>query len=65
MFDIVTINAQGIRLIQVKTNRDASPLEREAIQLFNGLPAKRDEGNLDLSRLRPGARDQDDWVRLE
>jgi hypothetical protein len=24
---------------QVKTNRQASPVEREAIQLFNGLPA--------------------------
>jgi Holliday junction resolvase len=39
MFDIVAINAQGVRLIQVKTNRDASPLERETIQLFDGLPA--------------------------
>ena len=29
----------GVRLIQVKTNRDASPLDREAIQLFDGLPA--------------------------
>ena len=28
----------GVRLIQVKTNRDASPLERRAIQLFDGLP---------------------------
>ena len=34
------INAQGVRLIQVKSNRDASPQEREAIQLFDGLPAK-------------------------
>ena len=39
MFDVVAINAQGVRLIQVKTKRDASPLEREAIQLFDGLPA--------------------------
>jgi Archaeal holliday junction resolvase (hjc) len=39
MFDIVAINRQGIRLIQVKTNRDASPLEREGIALFDGLPA--------------------------
>ena len=38
-FDVVAINAQGVRLIQVKTNRDASPLERECIQLFDGLPA--------------------------
>ena len=39
MFDVMAINAQGVRLIQVKTNRDASPLEREAIGLFDGLPA--------------------------
>jgi hypothetical protein len=39
MFDVVAINAQGVRLIQVKSNRDASPQEREAIQLFEGLPA--------------------------
>jgi Holliday junction resolvase len=38
MFDVVAINRSGIRLIQVKSNRDASPLEREAIQLFDGLP---------------------------
>jgi Archaeal holliday junction resolvase (hjc) len=39
MFDVVAINSQGMRLIQVKTNRDASPVERETIALFNGLPA--------------------------
>jgi hypothetical protein len=37
MFDVIAINAQGIRLVQVKSNRDASPQEREAIQLFDGL----------------------------
>ena len=25
MFDVIAINAQGIRLVQVKSNRDASP----------------------------------------
>jgi hypothetical protein len=39
MFDVIAINAQGLRLIQVKTNRDASPVEREGIALFDGLPA--------------------------
>ena len=39
MFDVVAINSQGMRLIQVKTNRDASPVERETIALFDGLPA--------------------------
>jgi Archaeal holliday junction resolvase (hjc) len=38
MFDVIAINAQGLRLIQVKTNRDASPIERETIALFDGLP---------------------------
>jgi hypothetical protein len=38
MFDVVAINSQGMRLIQVKTNRDASPVERETIALFDGLP---------------------------
>jgi Archaeal holliday junction resolvase (hjc) len=38
MFDVIAINAQGLRLIQVKTNRDASPVEREGIALFDGLP---------------------------
>lgn len=39
MFDVIAINAHGVRLIQVKSNRDASPQERECIQLFDGLPA--------------------------
>jgi Holliday junction resolvase len=39
MFDVIAINTQTIRLIQVKTNRDASPVEREKIAFFNGLPA--------------------------
>jgi Holliday junction resolvase len=38
MFDIIAINALGIRLIQVKTNYDASPVEREAIALFDQHP---------------------------
>jgi Holliday junction resolvase len=38
MFDVIAINAQGLRLIQVKTNRDASPVEREQIALFDRLP---------------------------
>jgi Archaeal holliday junction resolvase (hjc) len=38
MFDVIAINAQGVRLIQLKSHRDASPQEREAIQLFGGLP---------------------------
>ena len=32
-------HAQGMRLIQVKSNRAASPQVREAIQFFGGLPA--------------------------
>jgi Archaeal holliday junction resolvase (hjc) len=39
MFDVIAINSLGIRLIQVKSNRDASPVERESIALFDGLPA--------------------------
>ena len=50
----------GVRLIQVKTNRDASPLEREAIQPFDGLPATAHQGSVDLSRLR-----QSSHIRLE
>jgi Holliday junction resolvase len=38
MFDIIAIDALGIRLIQVKTNRDASPIDREAIALFDQHP---------------------------
>jgi hypothetical protein len=61
MFDIVAINAQGVRLIQVKTYRDASPLEREAIQLFDGLPTNATK-DLDLPRLCADAHHQADWV---
>jgi Holliday junction resolvase len=39
MFDIIAINAHGLRLIQVKTNRDASPVHREQIALFDQLPS--------------------------
>jgi len=38
MFDIVAISRQGLRLVQVKSNRDAAPAEREAIELFDGIP---------------------------
>lgn len=38
LFDIVAIGANGIRLIQVKTNRMASEIEVEAIEKFNGIP---------------------------
>ena len=37
LFDIVVLNHQGVRLIQVKTNRDVSPGEWEAIELFNAM----------------------------
>jgi Holliday junction resolvase len=39
LFDIVAINRLGIRLIQVKSNRNASPVEREQIALFDKLPS--------------------------
>jgi hypothetical protein len=38
MFDIVAISRQGIRLVQVKTNRPPGPAEREAIAEFRGIP---------------------------
>jgi hypothetical protein len=38
MFDVIAIDRQGIKLIQVKTNRNASPVEREQIALFDRLP---------------------------
>jgi len=44
LFDIVAINGQGIRLIQVKTNRDASPLEREAMSACRQAAGECDEG---------------------
>ncbi len=34
LFDVIAIGRQGVRLVQVKSNRDASPIEREAITLF-------------------------------
>jgi Holliday junction resolvase len=34
VFDIVAISGQGVRLIQVKSNRPPCPAEREAIELF-------------------------------
>jgi Holliday junction resolvase len=34
VFDIVAINGQGVRLIQVKSNRPPCPAERETIELF-------------------------------
>ncbi len=39
LFDIIAFNRQGLRLVQVKTNRDASPPEREQIEMFDNLPA--------------------------
>ncbi|MGA2260105.1 MAG: hypothetical protein ABSH28_01575 [Acidobacteriota bacterium] len=38
LFDIIAIGRQGIRLVQVKTNEDARPHEREQIQMFDGIP---------------------------
>jgi hypothetical protein len=38
LFDIIALGRQGIRLVQVKTNEDARPHEREQIQLFDGVP---------------------------
>ena len=40
IFDIVAVSRQGMRLIQVKTNRPPSPLERETIELFDEIPEK-------------------------
>jgi Holliday junction resolvase len=34
IFDIVAIGVMGIRLVQVKTNRDAPLYEREQIKMF-------------------------------
>ncbi len=39
LFDIVAVSRQGVRLIQVKSNRDAPAAEREAIQEFTGIPS--------------------------
>jgi hypothetical protein len=38
IFDIVAVSRQGVRLIQVKTNRPPCPAERETIELFSGIP---------------------------
>ncbi len=38
VFDIVAISCQGVRLIQVKSNRPPCPAEREAIELFEVPP---------------------------
>jgi len=38
IFDIVAVSRQGVRLIQVKTNRPPCPAERETIELFDGIP---------------------------
>ncbi|HYF56606.1 MAG TPA: hypothetical protein VEA41_20300 [Salinarimonas sp.] len=38
LFDIIALNARQIRLIQVKTNRNAPPAEREAMELFDAPP---------------------------
>jgi hypothetical protein len=38
LFDIIAIGRQGVRLVQVKTNDDARPHEREQIQIFDGIP---------------------------
>jgi Holliday junction resolvase len=35
MFDVIAIGPRDIRLIQVKCARNASPVEREAIELFS------------------------------
>jgi len=34
VFDVVAISRQGVRLIQVRSNRMPCPAEREAIELF-------------------------------
>src|SRR6185503_2910469 len=64
MFDVVAINAQGVRLIQVKSNRDVSPIEREAIQIFDGLPANATKEVWISCEYARVASDQVDWVRL-
>ncbi len=38
VFDVIAIGRQGMRLIQVKSNRDASPLEREQIAMSQTPP---------------------------
>ena len=38
VFDVIAIGPQGVRLVQVKTNRTAPPHEREAIKEFKCHP---------------------------
>ena len=38
LFDIDAIGRLSVRLIQAKTNEDARPQEREAIQMFDCIP---------------------------
>jgi Holliday junction resolvase len=39
LFDIIAVSRDGVRLIQVKSNRNATPAEREAIREFSGTPS--------------------------
>ena len=39
IFDIIAVNRQDIRLIQVKSNRMPAPLEMETIRDFKNYPA--------------------------
>lgn len=41
VFDVVCIGSQDIVLIQCKSNRTASPAERECMQLFKAPPNAR------------------------
>jgi hypothetical protein len=38
VFDVVAISSQGVRLVQVKSNRPPCLAEREAIELFQAPP---------------------------
>jgi Holliday junction resolvase len=38
LFDIIALSSQGVRLVQVKSNRNAPPAEREAIEEFKAIP---------------------------
>ena len=42
-FDVVALGPQGVRLIQVKTNENARPAEREQMALFQGPPGSTKE----------------------
>lgn len=37
-WDIIAVNGQGLRLIQVKSNRPPAPAERETLALFQAPP---------------------------